>query len=263
MRTSLFLVVLLAACGNRSGGPVTPPADGSISTDGAPGTDASISRSDSGGVDASGIDAGTPTEDGGTSTAGCGTDMVDPGLRLPRSCYNDPGCYDHPLCVAAMLEADGRSGYTECGDAVPFDAAMSDEICNVGPPFGDWGVEFMCGRASFEGTTRFFCSPDGSTVLLRFSGSVRSVTPGDYYTYYGHDYWSGSGGGSGHGYSVSTPLEELSGDAFVGFEPIERTSDGAGGWNSFSVTVFFITGGLIDMSYFIGGGLSVTYSEST
>jgi hypothetical protein len=230
---------------------VTPPVDGSA--DSGPSTEAGTL------TDAGGTDAATPGDDTGTPPTGCGSGVLD-FAGIPRTCRNDAECYDHPACVAAHLEAADRRDYIECGDPVIFTSADSDATCALGPPFGDWSTEFMCGRAAFEATVRFFCSPDGSTVLLRFSGTVRAVSPGEHYTYYGHDYYSGSGGGSGYVFNLSTPLEELSGDRFVGLQPIERTSDDAGGWRPFSVTVWFITGGLIDMSYFIGGGFEVSYS---
>jgi hypothetical protein len=247
-----LLVVSLLGCGDRdrrspSSRDGSVPSDGgSTIVDAGPGQDARVPT-----PDAARGDSGFPV--------GCGEDAVDPGTRLPRSCYNDATCYDHPLCVAAMLEADGRAGYAECGDPVGFSPADADAICAAGPPFGDWPIPFTCGQAAFEGTARFFCSPDGSTVLVRFSGTVRATSMTDYLTYYGHDYELGSSGGSGYAYSVSTPLDDLTGDAFVGFEPVPRTADGAGGFYPFSLTVYFITGDIADKSYFIGGGFSVTY----
>ena len=88
-----------------------------------------------------------------------------------------------------------------------------------------------------------------------------SLTGGEYFTHYGHDYWSGSGGGSGYAYGLSTPLEGGTGDRFVDLEPIAREPDASGELGPFSATIFFIAGGLIDMSYFIGGGVSVSYAD--
>jgi hypothetical protein len=185
--------------------------------------------------------------------------MVDPLNGLPRSCRDRAECYDDPLCVEALLEADGRGDYTECGLSAPFTAADASAVCDVGPPFGEWTPEFMCGRVFYEGNVRTFCSPDGETVLFRISGTVRGVADGEYYTHYGHDYWSGSGGGSGYAFHLSTPLDDISGDRFVDLEPIARTPDGYGGFHDVAADIFFIAGGLSDMSYFVGGGVSVAY----
>ncbi len=149
---------------------------------------------DSGGVDAHTPDALTPDAPGtdtGTAT-GCGSGPRST-FDLPRTCTEDPTCFDHPTCVEADRIAAGYGDHTPCG-TFAFDASHSNEVCFETPPFADperWPQD--CGGVQYSGQVRFFCTED--SVAARFVANAETFGPP--LDYFGHEYWAGSGGGSG------------------------------------------------------------------
>jgi hypothetical protein len=242
-------ICLLAACGDDRGmaedGGV-PPADAARDGGGG-GTDASAPPDGGGGTD-----GGTPLDAGGGGDAA----LCGPGGSWTCGPVE---CHDDEACVAYDLELLEVGGWTECGTG-SFTDADSQMACMMGPPFGDWPLEFRCGLAAFEGSLRFFCAPGGREVLTRYQVRGRmpmGMTPTSLYTSWGTDYWEGSGGGSGTGHLHidDTTLGERQ-IAFVGYHRTEIPETG-----NITSTVWFHVN-----PYFpgpgetttIGGGYSVT-----
>ena len=91
----------------------------------------------------------------------------------------------------------GFPGYTECGSMSTFDALASDAACSV-PPFSGYRFPIACGRIDYAGTIRLYCAPDRMTVVAYFWGVAREgLSSFVSFLHYGHQYESGSGGGSG------------------------------------------------------------------
>ena len=248
-----IIVVLSCACdGSRSRGrdELTPADGGSTLGDAAARTDGGPASEGDGGAAPS--DGSVASTDGGGAICG----PVGSWECGPRECH------DNPSCVARDLARAGRESYTECGTA-SFTEADSLAACETGPPFGDWPIEFRCGQASFSGTLRFFCAPDGSEVVVRYQvhGRMPMTTGTDFYTTWGTDFWQGSGGGSGEGY-LHLDETDLTTQSiyFVGYHetPIPESGTSA-------LTVWFIVESYFPSAMserFIGGGFQVAIDSS-
>ena len=211
---------------------------------GSPGSDGGLdggAELDSGALT---VDAATPTDAG---PMGCGTGPRD--VQGVAANCSQPECFDSSLCVTQQLDAQGYVGYAACGMPLIIDPGSSAEACGEPAPFeplpGEPVPERRCGEATFDGTVRFFCAPDGSRVVARFSAEISSTAPG-VHSYLGHDYWAGSGGGSGDGYSRSWP--GTAGDRFFGFQAVDIPPGGAT-----HLQVWFFVG---DTTMYYGGGFS-------
>lgn len=197
---------------------------------------------------ASGSDAGTVAGDGGAGE--CGTGPID-FSGIPMSCRR-PECYDNDTCAQLELSFQGYDGYTRCGSSLTFDPSSSTMACMEDPPFG-WGpmpLEKRCGLTSFSGTVDFYCAPDMSEVVARWHGRMDWPTGGmGIYYYLGHDYWSGSGGGSGDSFNLTWPAE-TPGDYFVGFQSVALPTMGT---PQAHLQVWFFSGDLMSAMYYAGG----------
>lgn len=193
-------------------------------------------------------DAG-PDRDGGTlggdgAAASCGMGDVDFG-GVARNCAR-PECFDDDLCTRQQLDAQGHVGFTECGTPQIIDPSSSNEACMRDPPFGGSKWARRCGELSYRGEVRFFCSAARDAVVARFSATLTPGAPG-IYAHLGHDYWAGSGGGSGDSYSVSWPTDDF-GERFVGYQSVSIPAGG-----SAHLDVWFFSGDLMSAMYVAGG----------
>lgn len=233
------MACLLWGCDGGSGG-----ADADVRSDGGAVDDAGV-RSDGGDDDDGGApsgDAGPAASDGGA--AGCGSGETD-GLGIARNC-RERACFESELCIAQQLEGQGHVGFTECGMPQPITPGSSSEACMTDPPFGTGKFERRCDALSFSGEVRFFCAPDGSRVVTRFAGALSATQPG-IHLYLGHEFWAGSGGGSGDSYILSWP-NDVNGEDFVGYQAVEVPSSGTA-----RLDVWFFAGDLMSLMYYAGG----------
>lgn len=232
---------------------------------GSRGSDGGASRDAATQSDAGSMTEDAATRDGGSHDRDAGTSDPDAGsICGPIGTWEcgPVACHDVPSCLAADLERMGYDGYTECGVARSFTLADSMAACQSGPPFGDWPITFRCDQASFEGTLRFFCAPDGSAVVTRYQAHATMPPPmgTQLYTSWSTDYWEGSGGGSGTGHRH---VDETGlGDGYVDFVGYHRTELPATG--TIQSTVWFIVDPYFpgDATRFVGGGYQVTFDAS-
>ncbi|MBX3271171.1 MAG: hypothetical protein KF729_12970 [Sandaracinaceae bacterium] len=227
--------------------------------------DAAAGADGSGPADAAALDAALPdggahdggAHDGGAHDAsalegdagplGCGEGPS--GARgLPSTCER-PACFDHAACVMHQLAAQGYGDYVECGAAQAFTPSSSSEACRAEPPFGhshDW--EKRCELLDYAGDLRFFCAPDGRRAVVRFSGALSRASPGPgFFMHLGHEFHTGSVGGSGDPWSLSWPTEDF-GERFVGFQSLELPAMGR-----VRLQVWFFSGDLMSPMFLAGG----------
>lgn len=241
---ALGLLTIASGCAGEAdadAGPVDAGASdgGGVPLDGGGGSDAGTQP------DGSTPDAGAPS-DGGEPA--CGEGPTFSGIA--QNCSRLP-CFEAPACVAQQLERQGHVGFTECGDPVPFSEADSIAACMEPSPFGPFPEDTPrdCGIASFSGTLRYFCAPGGDRVVVRFSGEMTATTPG-LLTYLGHEFWAGSGGGSGDAFSVTEPVGGGV-ERFVGYQAVELPTSG-----TVRLQVLFWAGDLMSPMV-VAGGFSV------
>lgn len=254
MRTSLpgTLVLMLALVGcdggpgtpTDSGPDVTPTDAGGGDVDGSTPTDAGSPGADAG---PAGDDAGPPGDGGGVPA--CGEGPAEPGtFGIPRSCRR-PECFDATICIGQQLEGLGYVGYAGCGMRLEIDPTSSNDACNEDPPFGGFETPQRCGLLSYTGHVLFFCAPDGSEVVARFSALFSPPDTTVLYHHLGHEFWAGSGGGSGDSYSLSWPTDDF-GERFVGFQSVGIPPSG-----SVRLVVWFLSGDFAE-PHFIAGGFA-------
>ncbi|MBO6939448.1 MAG: hypothetical protein JJ863_31045 [Deltaproteobacteria bacterium] len=183
MRETLFIALLLVACGDDEA---------------RPGTDASVARQDMAGDDASTTDDGfvAPTDGGGTdarppdaarAVEDCSTDLDEDG-DTHAGCA-DPDCLDESRCIEADLTDRGLGDWTVC-QSLSFDEAATRERCEEGlPAWVESSRELRCDLVPTLVQVDVYCPPEGSTeevvevrwrVAMDTTGSDRMLGPSTY-----------------------------------------------------------------------------------
>ncbi len=181
MRETLFIALLLVACGDDEA---------------RPGTDASVDHRDMATVDASTSDGFVAPSDGGPdarppdaarSIEDCSTDLDEDADG--RAGCADVDCFGESRCIEADLVDRGIGDWTVC-QTLSFDAAATRARCEEGlPPWTDSSRELRCDIAPTEVAIDVYCDPEATedeTVEVRWriemdlTGSDRMLGPQTY-----------------------------------------------------------------------------------
>lgn len=202
------LVVFLIACGDDSSvvdaafDPDASTFDAAIDS----AIDAAIDAPglDSGGSDAA-VDAALDSSGFDAGEEGCGSGEIVSGWDVPRTCL-EAECMDHPTCEATDLARAGYADHEPCG-SMDITPSSSAEACMMVPPFGPFpeSPPYECGSVQYEGYVHFFCNADRTSVAARFVATHTAES--GLREYFGHEYWAGSGGGSGDGRMYSALID--------------------------------------------------------